>query len=45
MLIDARTGATQPLQPNVPMPMDAGDRLQIGPRILQLELHHIATPQ
>jgi len=45
VLIDARTGATQPLQTNVPTPMDAGDRLQIGPRILQLELHHVATPQ
>ena len=45
MLIDARTGATQQLQTNVPVPMDAGDRLQIGPRVLQLELHHVAVPQ
>lgn len=44
-LIDARTGAAQRLQPNVAVPMDAGDRLQIGPRVLQLELHHVATPQ
>jgi hypothetical protein len=43
--IDGRTGVPQPLQPNVPIPMDSGDRLQIGPRILQLELHHIAAPQ
>ncbi len=45
LLIDAQTGASQPLIPNQPAPMEAGDRLQIGPRILQLELHHVATPQ
>lgn len=45
LLINAQTGATQPLQPNVPVAMGAGDRLQIGPRVLQLELHHVAIPQ
>jgi hypothetical protein len=45
LLIDAQTGAVQPLRPHVAVPMDAGDRLQIGPRILQLELHHVAVPQ
>jgi hypothetical protein len=45
LLINAQTGAVHRLQPNVPVAMDAGDRLQIGPRILQLELHHVAVPQ
>ena len=45
LLINAQTGAAHRLQPNVPVAMDAGDRLQIGPRILQLELHHVAVPQ
>jgi hypothetical protein len=45
LLISAQTGAAQPLPPNVPVAMEAGDRLQIGPRILQLELHHVAVPQ
>ena len=45
LLIDAQTGAAQQLPPNVPVAMEAGDRLQIGPRILQLELHHVAVPQ
>ncbi len=45
LLVDAQTGAAQRLQPNVAVAMDAGDRLQIGPRSLQLELHHVAVPQ
>ncbi len=45
LLINAQTGASQPLIANQPVAMDAGDRLQIGPRILQLELHHVSTPQ
>lgn len=45
ILIDAQTGHAQPLITDQPTPMEAGDRLQIGPRILQLELHHVATPQ
>ena len=43
VLIDARTGLAQPLVADRPTTMDSGDRLQIGPRILQLQLHHIAT--
>lgn len=45
LLINAKTGLAQPLVTDQPTSMDAGDRLQIGPRILQLELHHVATPQ
>jgi hypothetical protein len=45
ILINAKTGLAQPLITNQPAAMEAGDRLQIGPRILQLELHHIAAPQ
>ena len=41
--ITAKTGQAQPLITNQPTSMEAGDRLQIGPRILQLELHHVAT--
>ena len=42
ILINAKTGSAQPLVPHQVAPMEAGDRLQIGPRILQLELHHVA---
>lgn len=45
LMIDVSTGQTSPLVPNQSVPMEAGDRLQIGPRILQLELHHVAVPQ
>lgn len=45
VLINAKSGLAQPLVANQPVAMDAGDRLQIGPRTLQLELHHVATPQ
>ena len=44
LIINAKTGQAQPLVTDVATPMEAGDRLQIGPRILQLELHHVATP-
>ena len=43
ILINAKTGLAQPLITDQATPMEAGDRLQIGPRILQLELHHVAT--
>jgi hypothetical protein len=42
ILINAKSGLAQPLITNQPAAMEAGDRLQIGPRILQLELHHVA---
>lgn len=45
VLINAKTGLAQPLVANQRVAMEAGDRLQIGPRVLQLELHHVATPQ
>ncbi|MFK7919415.1 MAG: FHA domain-containing protein [Ilumatobacter sp.] len=45
IIVTAKSGLAQQLVTNQPVPMEAGDRLQIGPRTLQLELHHVAVPQ
>lgn len=43
LVIDAQTGQSIPLAPHRAVPMGQGDRLQIGPRTLQLQLHHVAV--
>lgn len=45
VVVNAKTGLAQTMVPNQRIAMEAGDRLQIGPRTLQLELHHVAVPQ
>ncbi|MFK8025837.1 MAG: FHA domain-containing protein, partial [Ilumatobacter sp.] len=45
LFIATETGQAVPLTAHQEVKMGAGDRLQIGPRTLQLELHHVATPQ
>lgn len=45
VIVNAKTGLAQTMVPNQRVAMEAGDRLQIGPRTLQLELHHVAAPQ
>lgn len=45
VIVNAKTGIAQTMVPNQRIAMEAGDRLQIGPRTLQLELHHVSVPQ
>jgi len=45
VFVSGESGQATPLVPNQEVMMKASDRLQIGPRTLQLELHHVATPQ
>lgn len=45
IFVSGDTGQASPLVPHQEVQMKASDRLQIGPRTLQLELHHVATPQ
>jgi FHA domain len=42
LIINGRNGASGSLTPHQPVSMSSGDRLQIGPHTLQLQLHHIA---
>ena len=42
LIVSGQTGQSVPLVPNRAVSMSSGDRLQIGPRILQLQLHHVA---
>jgi hypothetical protein len=41
-IINGRNGASGALTAHQPVAMNSGDRLQIGPHTLQLQLHHIA---
>lgn len=42
LIVNSQTGQAVPLIPHQQVSMGPGDRLQIGPRTLQLQLHHVA---
>lgn len=42
LIVSARSGLAAPLVPHQPVSMSQGDHLQIGPRSLKLQLHHVA---